>query len=355
MGKKSLSYHEEIEISYMERLRTLLEDMPPYVGDYFRAAVPTTSARMRMSYAYDLVVFFRYLLERTPSLSQKDMKNISLHDLDRLASDDIEGYQEYLKYYKAGAAGQRNGDFGIARKMSSLRSFLGYFYKKGLLSRNAAMQVNMPKIREKAITHLEPGEVSLLLDYMEQCENQLSKRRQSYFRLTRQRDLAIVTLFLGTGIRVSECVGLDLADVNFRENSMRIRRKGGGEAILYFGPEVEGALLAYVDGPRKKMASTAREGHENALFYSLQKRRISVHAVENLVRKYTEPVVAQKRITCHKLRSTFGTALYQETGDIYLVADVLGHKDVNTTRKHYASIKDERRRKAASVIRLREK
>ncbi len=159
---------------------------------------------------------------------------------------------------------------------------------------------------------------------------------------------------LGTGIRVSECVGLDFNDINFRENSIRVIRKGGKESILYFGSEVESALKNYINGPRKQNALRAQQGHENALFFSMQQRLISVHAVENLVEKYTKEFVPQKKITPHKLRSTFGTSLYQETEDIYLVADVLGHSDVGTTKKHYAAIEDSRRRMAASVIKLRE-
>ena len=96
------------------------------------------------------------------------------------------------------------------------------------------------------------------------------------------------------------------------------------------------------------------EGHEDALFLSLQNRRLSVRAVENLVKKYASTVTSLKKITPHKLRSTYGTALYKETGDIYLVADVLGHKDVNTTRKHYAAQEDARRRMAANAVQLRE-
>ena len=96
------------------------------------------------------------------------------------------------------------------------------------------------------------------------------------------------------------------------------------------------------------------EGSLNALFLSLQNRRISVRSVENMVKKYSSLVTSLKHITPHKLRSTYGTALYRETGDIYLVADVLGHKDVNTTKKHYAAIDDERRRKAAKYVKLRE-
>ena len=163
--------------------------------------------------------------------------------------------------------------------------------------------------------------------------------------------MAIVTLLLGTGIRVSECVGLDVTDIDFNTNGIRVIRKGGSEMIVYFGDEVEKALKDYINGSRKLV--NPQEGHENALFYSTQRRRIGVKAVENLVKKYSRQVTPLKKITPHKLRSTYGTTLYQETGDIYLVADVLGHKDVNTTRKHYAAQDESRRRSAANVVKLR--
>ena len=95
------------------------------------------------------------------------------------------------------------------------------------------------------------------------------------------------------------------------------------------------------------------EGHENAFFLSLQMKRMSVRSVEKLVKKYAVLVTPLKKITPHKLRSTYGTTLYQETGDIYLVADVLGHSDVNTTRKHYAAMEDSRRRTARNAVQLR--
>ena len=161
----------------------------------------------------------------------------------------------------------------------------------------------------------------------------------------------MLSLMLGTGIRVSECVGLDIDDVDFKNNGIKIHRKGGAEVIVYFGDEVRQALLGYIE---KRNQIEALDGSTNALFLSLKKSRINVRSVENLVKKYAKLVTSLKNITPHKLRSTYGTALYRETGDIYLVADVLGHKDVNTTRKHYAEIEDERRRKAAKKVKLRE-
>lgn len=150
---------------------------------------------------------------------------------------------------------------------------------------------------------------------------------------------------------MSECVGLDIQDVDFDNQRLKVRRKGGYEDIVYFGEEVEDALYDYLE-ERERIIPL--NGHENAFFLSMQNRRITVRSVENLVKKYASRVTTLKKITPHKLRSTYGTTLYQETGDIYLVADVLGHKDVNTTRKHYAAMQDENKRKAAKAVKLRE-
>ena len=130
-----------------------------------------------------------------------------------------------------------------------------------------------------------------------------------------------------------------------------VTRKGGNQETLAFGPEVRDALLAYLE-ERKTVIPLA--GNETAFFLSIQRKRITPRAVENLVKKYAKLTTPLKKITPHKLRSTYGTNLYKETGDIYLVADVLGHKDVNTTRKHYADIDQERKRSARNKVTLRE-
>ena len=146
-------------------------------------------------------------------------------------------------------------------------------------------------------------------------------------------------------------MGINIDDINFSENEFSIIRKGGNQDILVFGDEARAALLNYM---LEREQMNAAEGHEEALFLSLQSKRLTVRAVENLVKKYAAIVTPQKRISPHKLRSTYGTNLYRETGDIYLVADVLGHKDVNTTRKHYAAVSEDRRRLAAKVVKLRD-
>ena len=349
----NITYHEQTDIDNIRKLREVLKTLPAFAKDYFRAIEPTTSTKTRISYAYDIRIFFQFLISQNPSLAKIGIPNLNVSVLDQLKPIDIEEYMEYLKLYDSpnDQTTITNGERGLKRKISSLRSFYTYYYKRQAIETNPVQLVDMPKIHDKAIIRLDAGETAALLDYIEHCGDQLTGQRKAYYEKTTQRDLAIVTLLLGTGIRVSECVGLDVEDIVFRNNGIRLIRKGGSEMVVYFGPEVEKALKDYLES---RKAISPLEGHEHALFYSTQRKRIGVQAVENLVKKYARAITTTKKITPHKLRSTYGTTLYQETGDIYLVADVLGHKDVNTTKKHYAAMDDARRRKAATAIRLRE-
>ena len=347
-----ISYREQEKIENTVKLREFLKELPPYVKDYFRAKEPTTSDKTRLSYAYDLRVFFRFLKESNPALKEKSICDISLADLSSLKPVDFEEFEEFLKAYQtADGRLETNSRVGIARKMSCLRSFYEYLCKRQLVPYNPVRMVDMPRVKEKAIIQLDPDEVVTLLDHIENYGNQLSGVQLYHYNKQKYRDLAIVTLLLGTGVRVSECVGLNISDIDFKNNGIRILRKGGNEMVVYFGEEVENALKDYLDLSRNGITPLA--GHEDALFLSGQRKRISVDAVEKMVKKYCS-AVSVKTITPHKLRSTYGTALYRETGDIYLVADVLGHADVNTTKKHYARLTDDRRRAASKAVILRE-
>ncbi len=352
MGKDIKTYQEQTYIDNTLRLRDVLNTLPPFVKDYFRAIEPTTSARTRISYAYDIRIFFRFLIANNPVYKNYTLNMFELQDLERVEPVDIEEYQEYLKVYQSQDKHITNKEQGLSRKMSALRSFYAYYFKRQAIQKNPTLFVDMPKMHDKAIIRLDIDEVAMLLDYVEQCGDKLTGQRKVYYEKNKSRDLAILTLLLGTGIRVSECVGLDLQDVDFKNNGIKVTRKGGSEMIVYFGEEVRNALLHYIDGDRA--AATPLPDHENALFLSTQRKRIGIQAVENMVKKYAREVTPNKKITPHKLRSTYGTNLYKETGDIYLVADVLGHKDVNTTKKHYAAIDEDRRRQAATAVKLRE-
>lgn len=344
------NYHEEQNKLNTIKMRNVLAELPSFCRQFFRGIENNTSARTRLAYAYDLRVFFEYMKKNNSYCSQMEIKDFPLSILDSIRREDIEEYLEYVAYYQKDNREITNDERGKSRKLASLRSFYNYFYQSELIEKNPAALIPMPKLHQKEIVRLDADEVALLLDEVEDGDK-LTKNQKRFHDKTKVRDTALLTLLLGTGIRVSECVGLDIEDVDFKNNGIKIRRKGGYEAAVYFGEEVEKALLDYLE-QRKHIIPLS--GHEHALFLSIQNRRITVRAVENLVKKYASTVTTLKKITPHKLRSTYGTSLYRETGDIYLVADVLGHKDVNTTKKHYAALEDERRRKAANAVKLRE-
>ncbi|MBQ0146585.1 MAG: tyrosine-type recombinase/integrase [Lachnospiraceae bacterium] len=346
-----LTYSEETDKKNIQKLRTLLLELPPYCKDFFRGIEPNTQSRTRIAYAYDLNVFFTFLMNSNPS-AQKfgDIKDIPLEFLDNLQPIDIEEYMEYLKYRDEDGKEIFNKEQGILRKISSLRSFYNYFYRTSRIDNNPTQRILMPKLHEKPIIRLDIDEVASMIDQVESGE-QLSAMQKRFHDKTKIRDVAIITLLLGTGIRVSECVGLNITDVDFINDGIRVHRKGGKESTVYFGDEVESALKEYIEQRKHILAA---DGSEEALFLSLQNKRVSVRSIENLVKKYARIVTPLKKITPHKLRSTYGTSLYRETGDIYLVAEVLGHNDVNTTRKHYAALEDQRKRSVRNAVKLRE-
>ena len=348
---KKVTYKEQNDIQNTLKLREVLSTLPDFCRDYFRAIDTTTTTKTRISYAYDIRIFFQFLLDTNPAFKDRTLRDFKVDVLDQIKAVDLEEYMEHLKVYQSKDKTETNGERGLKRKISALRSFYAYYYKRELIHTNPTVLIDVPKIHQKTIVRLDTDEVAMLLDYIEHCGESLSGQKRVYYEKTKERDLALVTLLLGTGIRVSECVGLDIEDVDFKNNGIRVTRKGGNEMIVYFGDEVAKALKNYLE---VRSGITPIAGHEHALFYSTQRRRMGVQAVENLVKKYAREITTTKKITPHKLRSTYGTALYQETGDIYLVADVLGHRDVNTTKKHYAAIDDNRRRKAATAVRLRE-
>lgn len=347
---RELKYNEQQQIINTKKLNNIIDELPAFCKEYFASLEYTKSFRTKLAYAMDIHGFFEFLIN-TDCKSIQSMKDITLIDIQELKSTDIVDFLRYMKLYQKGDRQLTNSERAAKRKLSALRSFYGYYHKNELIDKNPALQVDMPKIHDKAITRLEVNEVAELLDNVE-TGDKLTKNQLLRHEKLKGRDLALLSLMLGTGIRVSECVGLDINDVDFDNNRIKVVRKGGYEDFVYFSDEVSETLSDYIE-ERKGLEAIA--GHENALFLSAKKQRLCVRSVENLVKKYARTVTTVKNITPHKLRSTYGTNLYQESKDIYLVADVLGHKDVNTTRRHYAEIVEENKRNARNKVQLREK
>lgn len=347
------SYFENREISCIKKINHLLTELPYYVEDFFIGVANTTSPLSRLNYAYDLRIFFDFLSKKV--FRGKKVLDITLKDLDILESNDIEFFINYLSLYSLDGKQKRCTETGKARKLSTLRAFFKYFFNKNILKANVATKVLMPKIHEKEIIRLDVNEkVNEIDDILSatQYGNGLTKRQLAYHNTTKERDVAIITLFLGTGIRISELVGLNVEDFDFNSNSFIVTRKGGNRTVLYFNEQVSSALQEYLAIRRENKLI---DKDEKAFFISLQNKRISTRTIQDLVKKYAHLSTPLKKITPHKLRSTFGTNLYRQTGDIYVVADCLGHKDVNTTRKHYAAISDDIRKKAAINLNITNK
>ena len=352
MGKDSEFYKNKSKQQKL-KLRELILQLPKPAVDFIHSKEQTTQPSTLISYCYDLLTFFRFLESSNPTITGMDIKKIAYSVLDKITPDDLEEYQRYLELNVIGEQ-HENGKKAIARKMSPLRSMYKYLLQREFVSKDPTQLVALPKLKkDKNIVRMNNYEVQAILEAIDNGNCYTSERQRKYNQKTRGRDLAILTLMLNTGIRVSECNGLDLNDVDFIVNSLTIVRNGGGQDIIYFNDEVASTLKDYINGERAYI--TPRDGEEAALFYSLQGKRLSVDAIENLVKKYAKIVVPNKKITPHKLRSTYGTALYRETGDIRLVADVLGHENINTTIDYYAAIEDEHKRQARNAVDFRRK
>lgn len=347
---KKSTYFEAREISCIDRLNEIVKSLPYFVEDFFVGVELRTSPLTRLNYGYDLRIFFDFLTKKV--FTNKKIKEIELSDLALIKASDIEYFLSYLSRYNINGKDERCTETGKARKLSTLRAFYKYFFNKDLLPANTPAKVTMPKIHEKEIIRLDTNdkidEVGDML-YVVKSGDGLTKKQISFHNATKKRDTAIVTLFLGTGIRISELVGLNIEDFDFNTDSFVVTRKGGNRAVLYFNDEVKTALLDYLS---ERESDKEVPGEEKAFFLSLRNTRIATRTVQELVKKYARIVSPLKKISPHKLRSTFGTNLYKETGDIYIVADCLGHKDVNTTKKHYAAMSEDVRKKAAQHVKL---
>lgn len=329
-----------------DKLRQIVLTLPDYCTDFFIGIEQSTSVLTRLNYASDINIFFYFL---STEILNKPIKDISLSDLENLKTRDYEMFLSYISDFTKDGVDYHNTDCAKARKLSAIRALFKYLYNSDRISHNETAKLKTPKIHTKPIIHLEPDEVAKLLNESEN-PTELNKREMAFNRVTSVRDTALLSLFLGTGIRVSECVGLNVKDIDLENNAFKITRKGGNQTILYFSEEVKEPLVKWIN-ERKYWLS--EDSKEDALFLSLQKKRICVRAVEKLVKKYSGIASPLKKITPHKLRSTYGTTLYQNTNDIYVVAEVLGHKDINTTKEHYASMSDEIKRSVVNKVKLR--
>ena len=344
----SNNFYKDREANCLDKIEILLEDLPKMTREFIYGITEYTSPLTRLNYVYDLRIFFEYMVKTV--IKNKSVPKLDFSDLEALDITDFEGFMAYLSRYSINGKIEMCNERAKSRKLATVRAFYKHFFNKNKIKTNNASKLALPKKHDKEIIRLDVNEMVKLINLAENGEN-LSDRQRAYHKNTKIRDVAILTLFLGTGIRNSELVGLNVEDINFDDMSFAVTRKGGNRTILYFTDEVGEALFNWIE-----FRKTIKElpDNEHALFLSLQNKRISVRTIQELVKKYAKVITPLKKITPHKLRSTFGTNLYRETQDIYMVADYLGHSDVNTTKKHYAAISEDLRRAAIKTVKLRD-
>jgi len=338
------SYHTQKEDEILDDIERVKSKLPSFCNRFFLGITHTTSAQTRLAYAYDLNMFFEFLRTEIDIFVGKSNVDIKFEHLKEITTMHIEIFINHV----------RNHEKAIMRKLSCLRSFFNYYYKRNELEQNIVTKIDMPKLTEKPIIRLDRDEVGDLIDIVS-FGDKLTKGQQKFHDINSLRDITILYFFLGTGIRVSELVGLNIGDIDFANKSFKVTRKGGNQVILYMPDELVEQLELYLgfnNTDNSKKFTISQSVLNQPLFKSIQNKRLGVRSVQNLVSKYAKLAVPLKNISPHKLRSTFGTNLYRSTKDIYVVADVLGHKDVNTTKKHYAQLTDDIRRDAAQKVKI---
>ncbi|SDB28396.1 MULTISPECIES: tyrosine-type recombinase/integrase [unclassified Butyrivibrio] len=349
MGENS-AYYNELQSRRRDNINSVKALLPQYAHGFVDECLLKYQINTAYSYAHDIYFFFGYIKENNPLCRNLEIKDIPLMVLEHMKAPDINEFQTYVaqghKVTKSGIKQAR--ERAIARKMASVRNFFKYLIKFDYLENDPTLKA-VTRSREKqrrSINRLDSDQVKMLMDTVTNVKSG-SHHSQVMSELTSKRDLAIITLLLNTGIRVSECAGLDLKDVDFKTNTIKIVRKGGFEDELYISEIVRNTLRDYINNERESLM--AEDEEEEALFISLKHNRLSVRSIQHMVGKYGQNTGLEKKLTPHKLRRTYGTALYNKTSDIYMVADVLGHKDVNTTVKHYAAVEEEHKRRAAGI------
>ena len=316
-------YHEQRQMNNEERLDEMLKnELPLFAGKFFaHLRTRNLSSLTMLQYAYDLKLFFDYLAAQ-PGFKDVDFRICRASVLDRLTVDDLQEYQNSIRFRTVQTAGKEKrkpqSEATRARRASSLRSFYRYMVRIREIEKDMSEFIDVPSVRERPIIILDKTDVQLILAAVSDTSGMTEAQIKRHSHVTK-RDYAILVTLLGTGIRVSELVGLDVGDIDFYQASFNVVRKGGDIDEVFFGPEVEDALHDYIDHERDLLSPSPDDS--DALFVSMKHTRVSVRNVEILVKNYARKAGIADKITPHKMRSTYGSNLYEETEDIYLVAD----------------------------------
>ena len=321
----------EIDKKNMAEVDRVLKDYPQIFKKYINGLSKKTSYTKK-AYAYYLRNFIEYL-KNNSDINIKNNKNFS-----KILPMDI---NEYMNYIGVKENGEEKSATYLVANLAAINGFFKFLLANGIIDKNPCDTIESPKDnKEHEIVTIDEDDLDIIIDNIYNGVG--SEKARSTQEKWINRDIALVTLGMTTGLRVSAICGIDVGDINFEEGYISVTEKGNKQRKIYIGTRTKVTLKKWIKD-RSKMTNRK----EKALFICQTGTRISCRAVQNRFKQITEGT--GKRITPHKMRATCATTLYEKTGDIYMVQRQLGHKNIENT-KRYAKISVEKEREAASIL-----
>ena len=330
-------------------LTKILTKLPDYVFDYIEVAYDGESVNTQIGYSIDIKTFFEYLIKfKFRDVSTEDITTAMLNEV---TLRDLNGFKAYLKEYESeyvSALGRvvkrtrTNNEYGINRKLSGVRGLFLYLYKNDYLDHNITDKLDFKKLHQKMKRPLATKDVMSLIDVIYNGENYFEGRNKASYLNRKQRDIALFTAYLGTGCRVSEIVNLNITDIDFESSSFIITRKGGDRQEIFMPIQVENEMLKYVE----ERLADGETKDTDPLFISRNRKRILPQTVEKNLKTYCRAagITDPDKMHPHALRRTFACNLIADGIDIKMVAELMGHKNIEVTHRYYTQYASERRK-----------
>lgn len=320
------------------------KQLPVFMKSFFVYLKNNVLPMTRLAYLRDIKFFCDYLINESDLLKAENASKISLKEFNQIKARDVNFFLDYCRRYKVDTKKltvvYENNNRSLARKKSSLSVMFKHLYRDELLSKNITDgfdPIRVPKPGEKEIKALQDHEVMIMLDAVT-TGSSLTKKEKEFWERTKHRDKAILILFLTYGLRISELHQLNISSFNFNREEFIIYRKRGKESTMPLNQSVTLTLSKYINLERPNDESISEE-HRDALFLSLQKRRITERQIRELVKKYTSIGLSSSRnsgYSPHKLRATTATSLIGRGNSIYDVQALMDHDNVTTTQLYAA-------------------
>ncbi|CEO05274.1 integrase [[Clostridium] sordellii] len=336
----------------IEKCIQIENSLPKFMKDYCIYLKGSVSVTTRLAYLEDIKFFCSYLVETKEVTIVDQIKDISLDDFNQIKARDVNLFlgdycTRYYKQTEKNTLIYENNNRALARKKSSLSTLFKFLFRNGQIENNITDGFNpikLPKPQPDAIKRLEIDEVAKMLDSVETGEG-LTEKEKVYWRKTKLRDKAILALFVTYGLRLNELRELNISSFNFSRGEFKIYRKRGKEVLMPINKTCELVIRDYILNERPK-SEMLNEDVEDALFLSLQHKRMDPKSIRQLVKKYTSISMQTSRdngYSPHKLRATAATSLIQNGFSIYDVQNLLDHDNVTTTQLYAAHKKNVKR------------